>query len=223
MGKKLINCDLGECQTPNPDIDIMPLINMANIACGGHIGDDESMIETIQLAKKNKIKIGAHPSYLDWANFGRVSHQLNHQDLYDLLYQQISHLQMLCHENKVTLEYVKPHGVLYHDMMQKPPIFDVIIDVIQALDEKMSLVVQAGKKISNKTNIRLLHEVFADRAYQGADMIARSQLGAVLDNADAIVEQYQRFSNSNAFKIDTICFHSDNPASVEALKRLKNA
>jgi len=69
----LINCDLGECLIPNPDADIMSLIDMANIACGGHAGDDESMVKTIKLAKENNVKIGVHPSYKDQANFGRVS------------------------------------------------------------------------------------------------------------------------------------------------------
>jgi len=224
----LINCDLGECLTPNPDADVMPLIEMANIACGGHAGDDVSMVETIKLATKNGVRIGAHPSYADQLNFGRVSHDLNDNELFDLIYDQVSHFQELCTQNGADLEYIKPHGALYHDMTHKQSVLNVIHKVIKAIDVNLSLVVQAGnedhfKNIEKYANAPFLYEVFADRGYNGTQMIARSKKGAVLTNANAIVEQYQKFLSEKSFKIDTICFHSDNMASVEALKLLKNA
>jgi lactam utilization protein B len=77
--------------------------------------------------------------------------------------------------------------------------------------------------LENIDNGGFLREIFADRAYSGIHMIPRSEKNAVLDSADMIIEQYQRFSEEKPFKIDTICFHSDNKASIEALKRLKNA
>jgi UPF0271 protein len=224
VSKKLINCDLGECLTINPDSSAMPLIDMANIACGGHAGDDESMVKTIKLAKENNVKIGVHPSYNDQTNFGRVSYQLNDDELYDLVYQQVSHFQKLCHNNNSSLEYVKPHGALYHDMMDKPLVLDAICRAIKAVDKNLKLVVQAGvKNFGNNQNVTFLYEVFADRGYDGVEILTRGEKGAVLDSADAIVEQYQRFLCEKSFKIDTICFHSDNLASVEALIRLKNA
>jgi UPF0271 protein len=108
--------------------------------------------------------------------------------------------------------------------MEKPLVLDVICRVIKAVDENLKLVVQAGvKNFGNNQNVTFLHEVFADRGYNGVEMINRGEQGAVLDSASAIVKQYQHFLSENSFKIDTICFHSDNPASVEALTRLKNA
>ena len=220
----ITNCDLGECLTPNPDTIAMSLIDMANIACGGHAGDDESMANTIVLAKQNNVKIGAHPSYTDQANFGRVSQQLSSDALFDLVYYQVSHFQKLCHDNNATLVHVKPHGALYHDMMEKPLVLDTICRVIKAIDENLKLVVQAGvKNFGNNQKVTFLHEVFADRGYDGIEMLVSGEKGAVLDSASAIVKQYQRFLNEKSFKIDTICFHSDNLASVEALTRLKNA
>ena len=192
MSKKLINCDLGECLTINPDSSAMPLIDMANIACGGHAGDDESMVKTIKLAKDNNVKIGVHPSYNDQTNFGRVSYQLNDDELYDLVYQQVSHFQKLCHNNNSSLEYVKPHGALYHDMMEKPLVLDAICRVIKAVDKNLKLVVQAGvKNFGNNQNVTFLYEVFADRGYDGVEILTRGEKGAVLDSADTIVEQYQ--------------------------------
>lgn len=226
--KKLINCDLGECLTPNPDTHIMPLIDMANIACGGHAGDDKSMVQTIQLAAQNNTAIGVHPSYFDKENFGRLSHDLNKNELFDLIYNQVLHFQQLCTENSVQLSYIKLHGALYHDIIYKQFVLNIVCDVIKAINQNINLVVQAGneahfKHIETNKKIQLLHEVFADRGYHSTHIIPRGEKGAVLDNAYAIVKQYQDFLNKKSFKIDTICFHSDNIASVKALKILKNA
>ncbi len=214
----LINCDLGECLTPNPDEAIMPLIDMANIACGGHVGDDNSMVQAIQLAVQNGVKIGAHPSYADVKNFGRVSQPLSDEDLFDLVYQQVKHFQMLCNDNGAKLSYIKPHGALYHDMMNNQSIFEVLQQVISTLDSQLLLVVQSSKNYTNEPNV--LREVFADRGYfaNSTEMIPRGQQGAVLNDANAIIEQYHYFTNIHA---DTVCFHSDNPASVEALRLLR--
>jgi len=224
----MINCDLGECLTPNPDADVMPLINMANIACGGHAGDNNSMKKTIKLAKKFGVKIGAHPSYADIANFGRVSQTLSTCALFDLIYQQITAFQMFCTEHSALLKYIKPHGALYHDMTHNPLVLEVMCDVIHKIDQNLSLVVQAGhedyfENFGNNENDLFLHEVYADRGYQGIHMIPRGGKGAVLTDPKAIIDQYYQFLEEKSFKIDTICFHSDNKASIEALKQLKNA
>jgi 5-oxoprolinase (ATP-hydrolysing) subunit A len=109
-------------------------------------------------------------------------------------------------------------------MMENPEVFDAIIKAIQVVDKGLSLVVQAGvKNLENNTNTTFLYEVFADRGYKGVEMLDRGEKGAVLNSADAIIEQYQSFLSEKSFKIDTICFHSDNLASIEALKQLKNA
>ena len=224
----IINCDLGECLTPNLDTDIMPLIGMANIACGGHAGNDQSMVDAIRLAVNNNVSIGVHPSYADKANFGRVSHTLSEGELFDLIHTQVMHFQNLCHQNGATLEYIKPHGALYHDMTHQPSVLGVMCKVIESIDSNLTLVVQAGnedhfKKFENNQHGGFLREVFADRAYDGLHLISRTEKEAVLSDADRIIEQFWRFSSNTAHKIDTICFHSDNPASVEALIRLKNA
>lgn len=220
----MINCDLGECLTPNPDAEVMPLIDMANIACGGHAGDVKSMIKTLKLAIKSDVKIGVHPSYDDQANFGRISQQLDGNALFDLVYSQVSYFQQLCHDHGAVLEYVKPHGALYHDMMEKPFVLDAIINAIGAIDQNLSLVVQAGlKNFGKNANANFLYEIYADRGYQGVRMIPRGKQGAVLTDPKAIIKQYQQLLEEKSFKIDTICFHSDNAASVEALKQLKNA
>ena len=117
--RKLINCDLGECLDPNPDGQIMPLINQASIACGGHVGDSDSMNKTIKLAKQHQVSIGAHPSYPDKVNFGRISMPMSLTALFDSIQRQVNTLDEICQRHGVKLDYIKPHGALYHDMMHQ--------------------------------------------------------------------------------------------------------
>jgi UPF0271 protein len=223
---KIINCDLGECLIPNPDTEIMPLIGMANVACGGHVGDDKSMTETIKLAAMHGVSVGAHPSYIDRSKFGRESHPLKSRELFEAVKGQVESLRQLCVENNVGLEYIKPHGALYHDVMRNESVLHVLCDVIKEIDPNLSLVVEANsendriRKFEKSRGVRFLYELFADRGYAGSALIDRREKGAMLDDPEIIIQQYKRFAGENSFQIDTICFHSDNLASVEALKIL---
>ena len=224
----LINCDLGECLVPDPDEQIMPLINMANIACGGHVGNETSIRKTIRLAKEYSVTIGAHPSYQDQTNFGRISHDLESEELYACLKEQLDYFTNLCEQEECKLTYIKPHGALYHDMMQKPEVLDVICKLIKHINPELSLVVQAGlyqQELANKsteTNITFLYEAFADRGYRDTQMIPRTESGALLMEPVEIIEQYDSFVEKPSFPVDTICFHSDHSPSVLALQLLKD-
>lgn len=227
MKNVLINCDLGECLTPSPDEQIMPLINQASIACGGHAGDVESMKRAVELAKQHAVQIGAHPSYPDKTGFGRVSQRYEMDTLFELLYQQVSQLNAICLDQNVVMSYIKPHGALYHDMMCNPDILVVIGSVLEAFPQSLDLIVEAGthaqqmQDFAKSRRINLIFEAFADRAYQDNKMVPRSEGGAMLIQTTEIVEQYQQFSNASGVKVDTICFHSDHPPSVEALEHIK--
>ena len=228
MSKTLINCDLGECLSPNPDPIVMPLIDMANIACGAHAGDENSIRETLMLAHQHQVAVGVHPAYPDKANFGRVSQTLASNELAQLLNNQLLDFQRICQSLNLKLSYIKPHGALYHDMMNRPEVLDILCSLISQMDGDFNLVVQAGfsdyvKPYEERYGLRLLHEVFADRGYQGLAMLPRTEPGSVLNDSQKIVDQFWHFANDSSLKIDTICFHSDNPASVEALKQLNHA
>ncbi len=224
---KLINCDLGECLSPDPDEVIMPLIDVANIACGGHAGDRESMVKTVELAKKYNVKIAAHPSYPDKENFGRISQHHDSITLFLLLQQQVEQLLVICQEFDVSIDYVKPHGALYHDMLREASIMAVICKVIESFDMGFSLIVQAGSesehlaRLSRRYGIDLIEEAFADRRYKGKQLLPRTEQGALIEEIDEIVTQYQSFLIRPTFNVDTVCFHSDQPPSVAALQRLK--
>ena len=227
--RRLINCDLGECLDPSPDGQIMPLINQASIACGGHVGDSDSMDKTIKLAKQHQVSIGAHPSYPDKVNFGRISVPMSLTALFDSIQRQVNTLDDICQRHEVKIDYIKPHGALYHGMMHQNDIFELLCEVIKNSKQDLKLIVQAGintqhmKTEAAKKGISLQFEAFADRAYQGTHLTPRSEPGAVLATPQEIVDQYDQLAESTAMQIDTICFHSDHPPSVIALQHLKAA
>ena len=87
-----INCDLGEtsphCSSEN-DPKLLTIINTANVACGYHAGDEPTMRRTIQIAMKNNVSIGVHPSFNDKENFGRKRVSLEPKELKYLVTEQI--------------------------------------------------------------------------------------------------------------------------------------
>lgn len=227
MTKKWINCDLGEGLEPDPDALIMPLIEQASIACGGHAGDKTSMMTTLALAQQHQVHIGAHPSYHDRQQFGRVSLDVPVAQLYQQVMTQISTLAEYASHYQLTLNYIKPHGALYHDMMQRQEIADMMCRISLALNG-LPLVVQAGQKkaaimaLAQRHQIPLYHEAFADRAYRGEKLLPRTSPDALLTCPEAIVEQYHAFQSFNDWPVHTICFHSDHAPSVAALQRIQH-
>jgi len=223
---KSINCDLGECLNPDPDQQVMPLIDQANIACGGHRGDQHSMVKTLTLAKRHRVKVGAHPSYPDKTHFGRLSMSLEPDVLLAELEQQLSSLSTLAEQQNTKVTYIKPHGALYHDMMKRVETAEVICQLSQN-NGCLPIVIQAGMEtaaiieMAESKKIRLYREAFADRTYDGMTLRPRSEAGAMLPTSEAIVAQYQQLQEQAPFPLDTICFHSDHSASVEALHKIQ--
>src|SRR5690606_37319966 len=136
-----LNCDLGESfgsWQMGLDADVMPYIDMANIACGFHAGDADVMAKTLQLAKQHGVAVGAHPSYPDLQGFGRRSMALSASEIINTMRYQIAALDGMALSAGVALSYVKPHGALYNDMMSKPAEFEAVLDVgagsIKSLD-----------------------------------------------------------------------------------------
>ncbi|WP_038070729.1 5-oxoprolinase subunit PxpA [Hydrogenovibrio kuenenii] len=226
----LINCDMGENLTPNPDALVMPHIHLANIACGGHAGDATSIMETLALAKQHSVKIGAHPSYPDKDNFGRQSQSLSEAALHQTLTEQVSALENLASSLGLQLHHIKPHGALYLDMMRSEQIFLQLLSFCQAFNQgkaqPIKLMIQGGLKdkdyqtLADTYSIELLFEAFADRAYLPNGQLApRSQPNSLYQHTDNIIEQSWQFhkTHQQASTPNTLCFHSDNPVSVDAL------
>ncbi len=236
-----LNCDLGEFKNNN-DADIMPYIDMANIACGFHGSDALTIKKTVQLAVEHQVIIGAHPSYPDVENFGRQSMTLSSDELIAVIQYQVGALQALCHAENTLVTYVKPHGALYNDMMKNLAIFKDICRAIAQLNQRSSqpfaLMIQALKntqpfeQIAKAQNITLYFEAFADRAYQDNGLlVSRSEASAVLSSNAAVIERCQKLINKQPllsinnqpleFQLDALCVHGDTPNALAMLKALR--
>jgi UPF0271 protein len=236
-----LNCDLGEFKENN-DADIMPLIDMANIACGFHGSDPLTIKKTIKLAQQHQVIIGAHPSYPDVENFGRQSMDLSQDELIANVQYQIGALQALCAVENAPLDYVKPHGALYNDMMKNFNLFEDICLAIAQLNRSnnkpLSLMIQAVTdsdkfdQIAKKHHISLYYEAFADRAYlDNGLLVPRTETGAVLTHNQDVVTRCQALLNKQPllsknqqplqFHIDALCVHGDTPNALAMLKALR--
>ncbi len=216
-----INCDLGEVAN---DAQLMPYINWANVACTGHAGSIESMTEAILFAKQHSICIGAHPSFEDRDNFGRVHQEVELNVLFESLHKQVHLLLHLLNAAQLPLNHIKPHGALYHAMMRDVQYAEILVELCLSVHPTPILVVQAGYEgadvydIAQHYGIRVAREVFADRRYVGHQLVRREEGEPMLTSVRAIVEQYRQFCRLD--EADTVCFHSDYSLSRQALPLL---
>lgn len=232
-----LNCDLGESygvwQLGN-DQQVMPHIDMANIACGFHASDPLVMDTTVQLAITNNVEIGAHPGYPDLVGFGRRSLSCSDQELRALLVYQIGALNHIALLHGRAVRYVKPHGALYNDMMKN----QAILDSIAGCPGELSLVIQATPMnseyltLAEKKGVKLLFEAFADRAYDDNGLlVSRDHPRAVYNDSNIILAQVKQLIeqgtvqsiNGVTVPIDarTICVHGDNPQSVQLIAEIR--
>jgi UPF0271 protein len=230
-----INCDLGEGF--RHDAELMSYISSANIACGFHAGNDDTIKRTIDLCLIEDLAIGAHPGFNDKANFGRTNMQLSDCELYDLVAEQITLMQDHCRIAGCLLHHVKPHGALYNMAAASETMSCIIASVIKELDASLylyglsnSYLISEAKKIGIKT----VSEVFADRRYQSnGTLIARSNANALISTTEeALGQSLQMIKNKtvsamdgfNQFDIpiqaETICIHGDGAHAVEFAKAI---
>ena len=229
-----INCDLGE--GIGSDEKLITFLSSCNIACGGHAGDEYSMLKTILLAKKNKVKIGAHPSFPDKESFGRSEIYLPKEQLSNIIYNQIIFLNDLIKKEKSSLHHVKPHGALYTMASTDFNIAEAVIEAIKKLNEPCYLYVPFSSVISAlaiKENIPIKYEGFIDRNYNdNLTLVSRKFETATLNKNDPlkifehlyrmVSEQKVKSINNKLITIQakTFCIHGDNPNASNILKYL---
>jgi UPF0271 protein len=236
-----LNCDIGESfgiWKMGRDEDVMPCIDLANIACGFHASDPSNISKSISLALENRVTIGAHISYLDLLGFGRRSIAHTYEEIRDLSIYQLGALDALCKLQKTEVSYVKPHGALYNDMMKDFDIFKALAKSISEYNQNIKLMILATKdthkykELANECGIELLLELFADRAYDSnGHLVSRKESGSVL-NSKEILSRVKEIAKSgkiktieNKFlelKADTLCIHGDNEESIELAKEIKS-
>ena len=230
-----INCDLGE--GIGNDEAIMPFISSANIACGFHAGDTATMDQTVLLAKRNGVAIGAHPSFYDRENFGRTEMHLSVTEIYNLVQKQIQILRSVAARHEMRLKHVKPHGALYNMSAKNATIARAIAQAVKEHDPNLVLFGLSGShsvQEAQQLGLKTCSEVFADRTYQDdGSLTPRSQPNALIHNTKQAVTQtlqmiQQKTVNSVSGKempiiAETICIHGDNHEAIAFAKAINEA
>jgi UPF0271 protein len=225
-----LNCDVGE--GAGADAELMPLITSANIACGAHAGDPQTMASTLALARMEGVVAGAHPGYPDRENFGRRELNLEPAELTRSLVEQLTALR-----EAGEYAYVKPHGALYNQAARDEALAHVVVRVVKDFDENLGLLAQAGSalaRVGEEAGLRVAAEAFADRAYDATGrLVPRSQPGALITDEEQAVEQVLEMTLHGRVRAlsgewvpvqaDSICVHGDNPRAVAFVRRLRQA
>lgn len=236
-----LNCDLGESYGAwkmGTDEQIMPYIDMANVACGFHASDPFIMDKTVKLAIQNNVIIGAHPGYPDLLGFGRRDMSFSSDEITQLVLYQVGALQAICEAKGARVEYVKPHGALYNTMMKDRSQLTAIIEAVASLKDSIPLMILANadaeenKQLAEKHSVSLLFEAFADRRYaDDGNLLSRSIEGSVLEDDKAVKDQIQMLitdkqvtsvsGNTLSIEADTLCVHGDNAHALESVKNIR--
>lgn len=243
MPRLLLNADMGESFGPwvmGLDEEVMPHVDLANVACGFHASDPHVMRRTVRLAVQHGVRVGAHPAYPDLMGFGRRSMACSPAEIEDLVLYQVGALAGICQAEGTRLHYVKPHGALYNDMARDPTRLEAVMRAVSAFDPSLPMMtmatrdVSAAQALASRLGVTLWFEAFADRAYDGAGyLVSRREPGAVHHDPEVIVDQARRIAQGRpltasdgselVLAADTLCVHGDNPESIAAVKAIRAA
>ncbi|HYC39604.1 MAG TPA: 5-oxoprolinase subunit PxpA [Chitinophagaceae bacterium] len=233
-----LNCDLGEGM--GTDAAIMPYISSANIACGYHAGDQQTMSETVGLCTRNSVAIGAHPSFDDRENFGRKEQSVSTVEIRALITKQLEILSREAEKQGARLHHVKPHGALYNQSAKNISVARAIAEAVRDFDPQLVIYGLSGSHSvyeARALGLRAASEVFADRTYQDdGTLTPRGRPEALVENVQGAVQQALHLVKDSMVRTisgkelllvaDTICLHGDGKQAVrvaraifEALKR----
>lgn len=240
MAQVDLNCDMGEsfgAYQMGTDLQIMPLVSSANIACGFHAGDPGVMHKTLAAAVAQGVAIGAHPGLPDLVGFGRRTMQITPQEAYDMVVYQVGALAGFAKAAGVSLHHVKPHGALYNMAAKDRTLADAIARAVRDIDASLVLYGLAGSELiraGEAAGLKVASEVFADRSYQAdGSLTPRSQPNALLESDEEAVQQVLTMVTEKrvkavtgewvALEADTICIHGDGAHALSFANKVKAA
>ena len=233
-----INCDLGESSklhsTENDPL-LLKIVNCANIACGYHAGDEQTMEKTIEISKKNKVSIGAHPSFNDPENFGRKRLSLPSNEIKKLVIDQINILSKIANNKGVKVTHVKPHGALNNMACENYDLAKIISEAIIQVNKELIFLVPTGsqmEKAGKKLGMKIAAEIFADRNYEDdGNLVSRAKDNALITDPEIAKKHVIKMVKSqslNCFsgkqipcEIDSICVHGDGESAVNTAKQIR--
>ena len=233
-----INCDLGEkskFHSTKHDPDLLKIVNSANIACGFHAGDEETMKNTIEISKKNNVSIGAHPSFNDPLNFGRKRMSLSKKEIKKLIVDQYEILQGIAENLDAVVTHIKPHGALNNMACEDLNLSRILAETIFNIDKNLIYLVPTGSKMetaAKEFNMKIACEIFADRNYEDdGNLVSRSKADAIIVDPEKCKKHVLEMVKNQSLnclsgkkipcQIDSICIHGDNTQSLETAKQIK--
>jgi 5-oxoprolinase (ATP-hydrolysing) subunit A len=234
-----INCDLGEKSKHHSnkfDPDLLEIVNSANVACGFHAGDDESMKQVVQISKKNNVSIGAHPSFNDPDNFGRKRINLSSSEIKKLIVDQYEILQKIADNYGSIVTHIKPHGALNNMACEDIELATTLAQTINAINKDLIYLVPTGSKMeiaAKKFNIKIACEIFADRNYEDdGNLVSRKKPHALITDPEEAKKHVLSMVKNQALnchsgkqipcEIDSVCIHGDNESSLATAISIKN-
>lgn len=235
-----LNCDMGEVQEAIADGTqeaLMQWITSANIACGGHAGDGETMDVTIRQAQKHGLALGAHPGYPDKKNFGRLELRITAREVSDFVFEQVAELDEIAKRLGARISHVKPHGALYNQAVHNKELAAAIAEGVARWSREVTLVGLAGApmlEVFRKARFSVAAEAFADRRYE-ADSTLRSRKydDALIRNPEEAGKQAVSIVTQNSLlaldgstiklSAETLCIHGDTPGADKIAAKVASA
>jgi UPF0271 protein len=215
-----LNCDMGELEDSAHEAGLMQHITSANIACGGHAGDEATMERTARMALERGVKIGAHPGYPDRENFGRLEMPMSSEAIAETVLRQIERLEAVVSRLGGQIVHVKPHGALYNVAVKNEAVARAIGDGAARWNPKTTLFGLAGSKMVEwwrAMGLAVAAEGFADRRYEPDGTLRNRKFpDALITNPAEAAAQAVRLANDGVAQ--TICVHGDTPGSIAILE-----
>jgi len=233
-----INCDLGEkskFHSIENDPELLNIINSANIACGYHAGDEQTMDMVIKISKRNGVSVGAHPSFNDPDNFGRKRMDLNSSEIKKLIIDQYEILQIIAQKYNENVTHIKPHGALNNMACEDLELATILAKTIHEINKDIIYLVPTGSKMeiaANQLNMNIACEIFADRNYEDdGNLISRKKPNALITDPEQAKKHVLSMVKNQAINclsgkqipcaIDSVCIHGDNISSLATAKSIK--
>jgi UPF0271 protein len=234
-----INCDLGEkskLHSNENDPALLEIVNSANVACGYHAGDKETMREVIKISKNRGVSIGAHPSFNDPDNFGRERMNLSENEIRKLIIDQYEILQKIAQENNENVTHMKPHGALNNMACEDIDLATILAKVIYEIDKDLIYLVPTGSKMekaAKNLNMKIACEIFADRNYEDdGNLVSRKKPHALITDPEQAKKHVLSMVQNQAInchsgkqipcEIDSVCIHGDNESSLATAKSIRD-
>jgi len=234
-----INCDLGEkskFHSMKNDPELLNIVNSANIACGYHAGDEQTMDMVIQISKKNGVSIGAHPSFNDPENFGRQRINLSSSEVRKLIIDQYEILQKIADNYGEKVTHIKPHGALNNMACEDIGLATTLANAINEISKDLIYLVPTGSKMeeaAKKFNMKIACEIFADRNYEDdGNLVSRKKPHALITDPEEAKKHVLNMVKNQSLnchsgkqipcEIDSVCIHGDNESSLATAKSIRN-